>query len=123
MTSKLTKALEFSNYRQTLNIQHNNLKSKVQTLLTYSINGGSFNIDLPLITFVEMLSKKENDSVVLLDVYNNPIEITDLKDFLEEILSRYFEATNEYYAEYSKLKQSRKVHKLVDLELDDNTNN
>jgi len=123
MTSKLTKALEFSNYRQTLNIQHNNLKSKVQTLLTYSINGGSFNIDLPLITFVEMLIKKENDSVVLLDVYNNPIEITDLKDFLEEILSRYFEATNEYYAEYSKLKQSRKVHKLVDLELDDNTNN
>jgi len=100
MTSKLTKALEFSNYRQTLNIQHNNLKSKVQTLLTYSINGGSFNIDLPLITFVEMLIKKENDSVVLLDVYNNPIEITDLKDFLEEILSRYFEATNEYYAEY-----------------------
>jgi len=123
MTSKLTKALEFSNYRQTLNIQHNNLKSKVQTLLTYSINGGSFNIDLPLITFVEMLIKKENDSVVLLDVYNNPIEITDLKDFLEEILPRYFEATNEYYAEYSKLKQSRKVHKLVDLELDDNTNN
>lgn len=123
MTSKLTKALEFSNYRQTLNIQHNNLKSKVQTLLTYSINGGSFNIDLPLITFVEMLIKKEYDSVVLLDVYNNPIEITDLKDFLEEILSRYFEATNEYYAEYSKLKQSRKVHKLVDLELDDNTNN
>jgi len=123
MTSKLTKALEFSNYRQTLNIQHNNLKSKVQTLLTYSINGGSFNIDLPLITFVEMLIKKEYDSVVLLDVYNNPIEITDLKDFLEEILSRYFEATNEYYAEYSKLKQSRKVHKLIDLELDDNTNN
>jgi len=123
MTSKLTKALEFSNYRQTLNIQHNNLKSKVQTLLTYSTNGGSFNIDLPLITFVEMLIKKEYDSVVLLDVYNNPIEITDLKDFLEEILSRYFEATNEYYAEYSKLKQSRKVHKLIDLELDDNTNN
>tara|TARA_Y100000385_G_C12618636_1_gene436049 strand:+ start:111 stop:476 length:366 start_codon:yes stop_codon:yes gene_type:complete len=119
MTSKLTKALEFANYRQTLNIQHNNLKSKVQTLLTYSINGGSFVVDLSLITFIEMLIKRKEDSVVLLDVYNNPIEITDLEDFLEEILSRYFEATNEYHAEYSKLKKSRKVHKLIDLELDD----
>jgi len=82
MTSKLTKALEFANYRQTLNIQHNNLKSKVQTLLTYSINGGSFIVDLSLITFIEMLIKRKEDSVVLLDVYNNPIEITDLEDFL-----------------------------------------
>ena len=31
MSSKLTKALEFANYRTTLNIQHNNLKAKVQT--------------------------------------------------------------------------------------------
>ena len=119
MTSKLTKALEFSNYRTTLNVQHNNLKAKAQSLLTYSTNGGTFNIDTALITFIEMLIKRKELSVILLDVYNNPIEIVNLDEFLEEILSRYFEATNEYYAEYSKLKKSRKVHKLIDLELDD----
>lgn len=120
MTSKLNKALEFSNYRTTLNIQHNALKSKVQTLLNYSINGGTFEISQMLISFVKTLIDQGHDTAVLLDVYNNPIEIVGLEDFLEEILSRYFEATNEYHAEYSKMKKSRKVHKLVDLELDDN---
>jgi len=119
MTSKLNKALEFTNYRTTLNIQHNALKSKVQTLLNYSINGGTFEISQMLISFVKTLIEQGHDTAILLDVYNNPIEIVGLEDFLEEILSRYFEATNEYHAEYSKMKQSRKVHKLVDLELDD----
>ncbi len=72
-----------------------------------------------LISFVKTLIDQGHDTAVLLDVYNNPIEIVGLEDFLEEILSRYFEATNEYHAEYSKMKKSRKVHKLVDLELDD----
>ena len=100
MSSKLTKALEFANYRTTLNIQHNNLKAKVQTLLNYSANGGTFEISQTLISFVQVLIDQKHTSAVLLDVYNNPIEIKDLQEFLEEIISRYFEATNEYHAEY-----------------------
>ena len=115
MTSKLTKALEFANYRLTLNVQHNALRSKVQTLLSYSTNGGTFEISQMLISFVQTLITQGHTKAVLLDVYNNPIEIVGLDDFLEEILSRYFEATNEYHAEYSKIKKSRKVHKLIDL--------
>ena len=118
MSSKLTKALEFANYRKTLNVQHNNLKAKVQTLLNYSINGGTFQIDQVLISFVQTLLDQEHTKAVLLDIYNNPIEI-ELESFLEEIISRYFEATNEYHAEYEKLKKSRKVHKLIDLDIDD----
>ena len=45
---------------------------------------------------------------------NNPIKI-DIKSFYSEILSRYFEVTNDYYAEYEKLRKSRKVHKVLDL--------
>lgn len=119
MSSKLTKALEFANYRTTLNIQHNNLKAKVQTLLNYSANGGTFEISQTLISFVQVLIDQKHTSAVLLDVYNNPIEIKDLQEFLEEIISRYFEATNEYHAEYQKLRKSRKVHKLIDLDIDD----
>tara|TARA_B110000503_G_scaffold23073_1_gene35886 strand:+ start:1702 stop:1932 length:231 start_codon:yes stop_codon:yes gene_type:complete len=74
-----------------------------------------------LISFVQTLITQGHVKAVLLDVYNNPIEIVELDDFLDEILSRYFEATNEYHAEYSKIKKSRKVHKLVDLDLDDNS--
>ena len=68
MTSKLNKALEFSNYRITLNIQHNALKSKVQTLLNYSINGGTFEISQMLISFVKTLIDQGHDTAVLLDV-------------------------------------------------------
>ena len=38
-----------------------------------------------------------------------------VQDFYDEIFSRYFEATNEYYIEYEKLKKARKVHKVLDL--------
>ena len=118
MSSKLTKALEFANYRKTLNVQHNNLKAKVQTLLNYSINGGTFQIDQVLISFVQTLLDQEHTEAVLLDIQNNPIKI-ELESFLEEIISRYFEATNEYHAEYQKLRKSRKVHKLIDLDIDE----
>jgi hypothetical protein len=119
MSSKLTKALEFANYRTTLNVQHNALKAKVQTLLNYSINGGTFNISQELISFVKLLLDREYSDAVLLDVYNNPIKIDDLNDFLDEILSRYFEAVNEYHTEYQKLRKARKVHKLIELEIDE----
>jgi hypothetical protein len=88
-------------------------------LLSYSTNGGTFEISHELISFVKMLIDKEYSNAVLLDVYQNPIMIDNLNDFLEEILSRYFEAVNEYHAEYTKLKKARKVHKLIDIDIDD----
>ena len=84
----------------------------------YSINGGTFQIDQVLISFVKTLLDQEHTEAVLLDIYNNPIKV-ELEEFLEEITSRYFEATNEYHAEYEKLKKSRKVHKLIDLDIND----
>ena len=113
MSAKLSKALEYANYRVTLNNQHEALQAKVQSLLSYSINGGTFTIDRELITFCNALINDKVKDAVLLDIYNNPIKVT-LKDFYAEIKSRYFEATNEYYAEYEKLRKARSVHKVVD---------
>jgi len=113
MSAKLSKALEYANYRVTLNNQHEALKAKVQSLLSYSINGGTFTIDRELITFCKALISDKVKKAVLLDIYNNPIQV-DLKEFYTEIKSRYFEATNEYYAEYEKLRKARSVHKVVD---------
>ena len=113
MSAKLSKALEYANYRVTLNNQHDALKAKVQSLLSYSINGGTFTIDRELITFCSALLSDKVKDAVLLEIYNNPIRI-DLKKFYTEIKSRYFEATNEYYAEYEKLRKARSVHKVVD---------
>jgi len=90
------------------------LKAKTQSLLSYSINGGTFTIDLTLITFCKQLIDNSQTEVVLLDIYNNPIKV-DVESFYEEIISRYYEVTNNYYAEYEKLRKSRKVHKVLDL--------
>ena len=114
MSTRLTKALEFANYRVTLNNQQAQLKAKTQSLLSYSINGGTFTIDLTLITFCKQLIDNIQTEVVLLDIYNNPIKV-DVESFYEEIISRYYEVTNNYYAEYEKLRKSRKVHKVLDL--------
>jgi hypothetical protein len=114
MSTKLTKALEFANYRVTLNNQQAALRAKTQSLLSYSINGGTFSIDRTLINFCKLLLDEQQAKAVLLDIYNNPIMV-DVKSFYDEILSRYFEVTNDYYAEYEKLRRSRKVHKVLDL--------
>jgi|TARA_R110001592_G_scaffold6330_5_gene34120 hypothetical protein len=115
MSTRLTKALEFANYRTTINNQQAQLKAKTQNLLSYSINGGTFTIDVPLITFCKQLIDEGQDQVVLLDIYNNPIKVDVIK-FYEEIHSRYFEVTNDYYVEYEKLRKARKVHKVLDLD-------
>jgi len=114
MSTKLTKALEFANYRVTLNNQKAALLAKTESLLSYSINGGTFTIDIQLLTFCKQLINDKQTDIVLLDIYKNPIKV-DLVSFYEEIESRYYEVTNDYYAEYEKLRKARKVHKVLDL--------
>lgn len=114
MAAKLQTALEFSNYRQTLNNQKEVLKAKTESLLSYSINGGTFTIDRELITFVKVLIDDKYTDAVLLDVYNHPIAV-DLQNFYSEIMSRYFEVTNDYYVEYEKIRKARKVSSVLDL--------
>lgn len=116
MPAKLSRALEFANYRVTLNTQQEAVKARVNSLLSYSVNGGTFSIDRELIVFCNMLLSKKISSTILLDDYNNPIPIDKLDEFLEEIFSRYHEVTNDYFVEYEKLKKSRKVHKIVDID-------
>jgi hypothetical protein len=115
MQEQLKKALEFANYKQTFSIQHKTLKEKVDAKLTYGFNGGLFHVDRNLLTFVEILCTMGRISgVVLLDINNNPILVDDVVSFKDEIFSRYFEATNEYYENYQSLKKSRSVEKLLE---------
>lgn len=116
MDEVLQKALEFSNYKQTLNIQKKTLQEKLDLALTYGHAGGIFKIDQQLISFVQMLVDKGRvENIPLIDANNNPILVTDLNQFRDEIFDRYFSATQEYLFEYKKIKTSRSVEKLVDL--------
>jgi len=116
MDERLKKALDFSNYRQTLSIQRKTLKEKINAKLTYGYQGGLFKIDRSLIVFVQMLIDQDRtENVPLVDQNDNPILIPDLTKFRDEILDRYFTSTYEYYEEYQKIKNSRTVEKLLDL--------
>ena len=115
MEEEYKKALEFSNYRQTLNIQRKTLKEKINAKLTFGYNSGIFKIDRTLLTFVEMLvNKGRSENVVLLDINDNPVIVEDLNVFKEDIFDRYFQSTFEYMEEYQKIKKSRSVEALVE---------
>ena len=115
MQEQLKKALEFANYQQTFSIQRKTLKEKIDAKLTYGYNGGLFRIDQTLLTFVEILcSKGRTSGVVLLDANQTPVLIENLETFRDEIFTRYFESTNEYFEHYQNLKKSRSVEKLLE---------
>ena len=114
MDQQLKEALDFANYQQTFSIQKKVLKERMSAKLTYGFNGGLFRIDRNLLAFVDMLCAKERTSgVILLDANENPILIENLEVFRDEIFSRYFEVTNEYFQEFDKIKKSRSVEKLI----------
>jgi hypothetical protein len=116
MDDILKKALDFSNYNQTLNLQKKTIKEKLDLKLTYGYNGGIFKIDMSLITFIQMLIDQGRiENVPLIDHNGNPILIADLIKFKEEIFDRYFTATYECFNEYEKIKKSRSVEKLINL--------
>lgn len=115
MQEQLKKALEFANYQQTFSIQRRLLKEKIEAKLTYGCNGGIFRIDRNLLTFVEMLCMKgRTTGLVILDLNDNPILIEDLEAFRDEVFSRYFETSHEYFEAYQSLKKSRSVEKLLE---------
>jgi hypothetical protein len=118
MSTKLDKALEFANYRVTLNNQVAALREKTDSLLSISLEGGTFVINRELIAFCKALIDDGDTEAVLLDTYNNPIMI-QLKPFYDEITSRYWEVTNDYHREFTQLRKARKTHQILDIEKDE----
>lgn len=113
--ARLEKALDFSNTMQTFNLAKNNLKVKTQNLLSYSTNGGTFRVSQELIGFMQFVVQSGKTETIILDKNDIPIQILDTEKFLENISSLYFEAVNEYYNDYQKLRSSRKIEKVLEI--------
>ena len=63
-----------------------------------------------LINFVKLLVDTGNDTgVILIDDNDVPVEISNLNDFFETVMNKFFTANNEYYTEYQKLRKQRSV--------------
>ena len=57
----------------------------------------------------------DQTSLILVDDNDIPVAIDNIEAFSTELVSKYFEASNHYLAEYNKLKKNRSVESLVDL--------
>jgi len=112
---KIVEALSFKNTMKTFNLNKNNMKAKVDNLLSYHMNGGTFEIDQSLIGFVNYLVQNDKTESVILDKNDLPIYIKDTKKFLQDITDRYFYTMNEYYVEYEQLRSSRKIDVALDI--------
>lgn len=115
MDERLQQALEFANYKQTLNNQLHKLKIKSEGLLMYAEAGGKFTIDQGLICFLDYLVRKGHTEATLLDDNKSPIKIVDTVAFLNTITTRYFEVTNDYFKEAQIIKKARNVKSVLDL--------
>ena len=110
---RLAAALEFSNYRITLNNQKKQAQLKYQNDLVYAENGGIFHIDRTLISFVHCLIESGKERAIILDKNEQPIEIKNLVEFKETILDKYYQFSNAYLVSIKELNQKRNVKSLT----------
>jgi hypothetical protein len=118
-TEKLEKALEFSNYRISLNTQIEQLKGRTMYKLVLAKNGGFFTCSPGLIAYLSLLVSDGVETTALIDSNGTPVRIENVKEFRDEMLNRYQETINTYFREYEKLRKARKVKSIVELEDDD----
>lgn len=89
------------------------LKERLDADLTFGYATGIFKIDIELMSHVRFLLENNKDkNTVLLDSNLNPILITDLNKFSDDIQDRYFSSVSKYHAEYQKLENVFKTYAL-----------
>ena len=74
----------------------------------------TFKADKSTISFVNTLINLDNTEIVVVDERNNPIEISDPKDFLTTLVEAYNGSMNEFLAESKKLAKARSIKKIMD---------
>ena len=114
MDERLEKALEFANYRITLGNQKRTLKQRTLVLQTVHYAKGVFHANPTTIAFVKTLIDLDREQAIIVDTKENPIQIDDLEEFLETLVSAYAEASNAYKVQAEKIKKARNIKALMD---------
>lgn len=115
MDERLTQALDFSNYMIVLENQKRILKEQYQNNIIFYFNSGQFTVTQQLVSFCQSLLQLNQESTILIDDNDTPIEIEELTQFTSDIVSVYWKATNTYLLEYNKLRSNRSIEGIIDL--------
>lgn len=117
MDDRLKKALDIANQMVTFSTQRDLIKQEFKEDCLFHIDGHRFTVNRELINFLSTLSTMGYlEDIVILDDFENPFMITDVKDFLDKIFTLYIEATNGYYHRYIDLKSKRSITKIMEIE-------
>jgi hypothetical protein len=116
MDEKLEKAFGVANYMATLTAQKNIIKEEFNQKLVHYVNGGTFKIDRELINFTKALvDLGHEEDIVFIDANQLPVVISNVSNFLDDIIAIYFEAVNEYFNKISDIKSKRKLTDIINL--------
>jgi len=116
MDERIEKAFEVANYMATLSNQRRVILEEYNQKLVYYINGATFRVDYNLINFAKNLVDMEHtENIAFVDANNQPVIIADVQDFLDNLISVYFEAVNEYQTKFAEIKKKRNVKDIVEL--------
>jgi hypothetical protein len=116
MDERLKAALDVANHMVTYNNQRELIKQEFKENCLYHEDGHRFVIDRELINFLSTLTQLGHDTdVVILDDFENPFMIENVKEFLDKIFMIYIEETNSYYHKYALLKSTRSISKIMEI--------
>jgi len=116
MDERIEKAFAVANYMATLSNQRRIILEEYNQKLVYYINGASFNITPELINFTKtVLDLEYTEDVAFVDSNKFPVIINDVRKFFDDIVSIFFESTNDYAAKFAEIKSKRKIADIVDL--------
>jgi hypothetical protein len=115
MDDNLRKAFEISNFMSVMADQKRILIEEFNQNTKYFFNGAVFTANKELINFVKTMIDMDQQSIVLIDDNNTPVDVVDPNEFLKELLNVYNFAVNSYFNKFQKLKSSRSVESLLDL--------
>jgi hypothetical protein len=116
MDERVEKAFAVANYMATLSNQKRIIKEEFDQKLAFYINGGTFSVTPDLIAFTKSLvDLGHTQEITFIDLNKMPIMISDVQKFLQDIVSVYFEAVNEYSSKHAEIKSKRKLSDIVDL--------
>lgn len=117
MDDRLKKALDVANLMITFNTQRDLIKQEFKEDCLYHENGHRFTVNRELINFLStLLTMGHTEDIVILDDFENPFMIQDVKLFLDKIFTLYIEGTNNYYQKYIELKSKRTIAKVIEID-------
>jgi len=116
MDEKIEKAFAVANFTATLSNQRRIILEELNQKLSFYTNGATFKITPELISFTKtVVDLGYVEDTAFIDSNNYPVVIENVNVFLDNIVSVYFEALNEYTVRYAEIKNKRKIADIVEL--------